>query len=151
MAFCTNCGMELLDDFEFCPECGTIVSNEVGMVNKAQVDFGGYRGKTKICKKCGDEMPEDAFYCLNCGNSFDDQHIEFETNKQHINMQTGIWKSKWIALVLCVFLGWLGIHRFYEGKIFTGIIYLFTFGIFGIGWIIDIIRIALKPNPYRTK
>lgn len=60
-------------------------------------------------------------------------------------------ENKWITLTLCMFFGWLGIHRFYERKIFTGIIYLFTFGIFGIGWKIDIVRIALKPNPYRTK
>jgi len=40
-----------------------------------------------------------------------------------------------------IFLGYLGAHRFYEGKVILGIIYLFTFGLFGIGWFIDIIRI----------
>ena len=38
-----------------------------------------------------------------------------------------------------------------EEKIFAGIIYLFTFGLFGIGWIVDIIRLAFKPNPYRVR
>lgn len=47
-----------------------------------------------------------------------------------------------------IFLGYLGAHRFYEGKVILGIIYLFTFGLFGIGWFIDIIRILCKPNPY---
>ena len=56
--------------------------------------------------------------------------------------------NKWTAFVLCVFLGYLGAHRFYEGKVILGIIYLFTFGLFGIGWFIDIIRILCKPNPY---
>lgn len=51
-------------------------------------------------------------------------------------------KKKTTALLLCIFLGGLGIHRFYVGKIGTGIIYLLTGGIFGIGWIIDIIKIA---------
>lgn len=51
-------------------------------------------------------------------------------------------KSKTIALLLCVFLGWLGIHRFYVGKVGTGILYFLTCGLFVIGWLIDIIVIA---------
>ena len=51
-------------------------------------------------------------------------------------------KSRIAALVLCIFLGGFGIHNFYVGKIGWGILYLFTFGLFGIGWLIDIIRIA---------
>ena len=42
-----------------------------------------------------------------------------------------------IAWVLLTFLGLLGIHRFYLGKWLTGIIYLCTAGIFGIGYIYD--------------
>ena len=57
-------------------------------------------------------------------------------------------KNKWVALLLCVFLGWFGVHKFYEGKILFGIVYLFTFGLFGIGWIVDIIILLFKPNPY---
>ena len=51
-------------------------------------------------------------------------------------------KNKIVALVVCIFFGYLGIHYFYVGKIGMGILYLFTFGLFGIGWLIDIIRIA---------
>ena len=51
-------------------------------------------------------------------------------------------KSKMVALLLCIFVGWLGIHRFYVGKVGTGILYLFTGGLLGIGWIVDIIVIA---------
>lgn len=50
-------------------------------------------------------------------------------------------KSKWIALILCIALGLLGIHRFYVGKVGSGIIYLLTGGALGFGWIIDIIMI----------
>ena len=57
-------------------------------------------------------------------------------------------KSKWTAFFLCLFFGGLGIHKFYEGKILLGIIYLFTLGIFGIGWLIDLIILLFKPNPY---
>jgi TM2 domain-containing membrane protein YozV len=52
-------------------------------------------------------------------------------------------KNKITALLLCIFLGGLGVHRFYVGKIGTGIVWLLTGGVFGIGWIIDIIMIAV--------
>lgn len=51
-------------------------------------------------------------------------------------------KKKITALLLCIFLGGLGIHRFYVGKTGTGIVWLLTLGCVGIGTIIDIIRIA---------
>ena len=51
-------------------------------------------------------------------------------------------KTKLVALLLCIFLGTIGVHRFYVGKIGTGIVWLLTGGVFCIGWIIDIIKIA---------
>lgn len=51
-------------------------------------------------------------------------------------------KSQVVALVLAILLGGIGIHRFYLGHIGMGILYLFTAGLCGIGWLIDIILIA---------
>lgn len=45
-----------------------------------------------------------------------------------------------VDLCLCLFLGWAGAHKFYAGRIGMGILYLFTFGLFGIGWIVDTIK-----------
>ena len=50
-------------------------------------------------------------------------------------------KSRLAAALLCYFVGVLGVHRFYVGKIGTGLVWLFTFGCLGIGCIIDLILI----------
>jgi TM2 domain-containing membrane protein YozV len=48
----------------------------------------------------------------------------------------------WVtAAFLCMFLGWLGVHRFYTGRVVSGIFQLLTFGGFGIWALIDLIMI----------
>ena len=57
-------------------------------------------------------------------------------------------KDKWVAFALCFFLGFLGFHKFYEGRVGLGIVYILTCGLCGIGCLIDLIAILCKPNPY---
>jgi len=52
-------------------------------------------------------------------------------------------KSRLVALLLCFFLGALGVHRFYVGKVGTGILELLTIGGCGIWVLIDLIMIAV--------
>ena len=48
----------------------------------------------------------------------------------------------WVtAAFLCMFLGWLGVHRFYTGRVVSGIFQLLTFGGFGIWTLIDLVLI----------
>lgn len=50
-------------------------------------------------------------------------------------------KNRSIALVLCLFLGCFGLHRFYVGKVGTGIVWVVTLGIFGFGSLVDLVTI----------
>lgn len=119
--------------------------------------------KLKFCKHCGAKIPEDAVICTACGRQVEEIKSNAEQpniviNNTNTNANTNVnknmngyggrAKNKWVALVLCIFLGFFGGHKFYEGKTGMGIIYLFTGGLFGIGVIIDAITLLFKPNPY---
>lgn len=86
------------------------------------------------CTQCGTTLPPEAKFCTQCGASSNPTL----TNK----VETPSAKSAVTALLLCIFLGSLGIHRFYVGKIKTGILMLLTGGGLGIWTLIDLIRIA---------
>lgn len=109
---------------------------------------------TKFCKHCGEQIPADAVICTKCGCQVENLNTDNANPNVIINNTNtnvvggGKAKNKWVAFCLCFFLGALGAHKFYEGKVGLGILYLFTCGLFGIGWLIDIIKILCKPNPY---
>ncbi|WP_443965032.1 TM2 domain-containing protein, partial [Ruminococcus sp.] len=78
----------------------------------------------------------------------DNTNTNTNTNNNYGAVPRGREKNKWVALLLCLFLGGIGAHKFYEGKIVMGIIYLFTAGLFGIGVLVDFISLLFKKNPY---
>ena len=49
--------------------------------------------------------------------------------------------TKLMDILICWLLGWLGVHRFMKGYTMSGILWLCTAGLFGIGVIIDLIWI----------
>jgi len=62
-------------------------------------------------------------------------------------------KSKGTAYLLCLLglLGIAGTQHFYLGKIGKGILWLLTFGVFGIGTIIDLFTMGSQVDNYNTK
>ena len=84
-----------------------------------------------FCAKCGKEINDEAVVCVHCGCA---------TGK---SVQANGQKQWLVALLLVLFLGPLGAHRFYTGHIATGIIQLLTFGGCAIWAIIDLICIIL--------
>lgn len=54
--------------------------------------------------------------------------------------------NKKTELILCVFGGYIGLHKFYEKNMGMGVLYLFTMGLCGIGWIYDIAVLAANYN-----
>ena len=119
--------------------------------------------KTKFCKHCGAKIPEDAVLCTVCGRQVEELKnaaqpsivINNENTNVNTNMNANIVggrfgrpKNKWVALLLCFFLGYVGAHKFYEGRIGLGVLYIFTCGLFGIGLLVDFIALLFKRNPY---
>lgn len=113
--------------------------------------------KTKFCKHCGEKIDSAAILCVKCGkqveNFSNSTQPSIIINNANTNTNANATiplraKNKWVALCLCLFLGFFGAHKFYEGKAGSGVLYLFTIGLFGIGVIIDFITILCKPNPY---
>ncbi len=114
--------------------------------------------ETKFCIECGQKIAKRAVICPHCGCQVEAtkestpniviNNQNSNENKNSVNYHRGNAKNKWIALLLLWFLGVVGGHKFYEGKIGTGIIYIFTLGFFGIGLIIDFFSLLFKPTTY---
>ncbi|MBU3144548.1 TM2 domain-containing protein [Clostridium sp. CF012] len=88
-----------------------------------------------FCHNCGSQNDDGSNFCKTCGIN-----LLIQQNKTEVRT---ISDKNWlVALLLCVFLGGIGIHRFYVGKIGTGILMILTFGGFGIWVLVDLITIA---------
>ena len=96
---------------------------------------------TKVCVACGAQIDARAEICPTCGV------------RQPVYAE-GPGKSRVVAALLALFLGWLGIHKFYLGKRVLGVIYLVFFwtGIPGlIAWVEAITYLATSDESWAQK
>lgn len=169
MYICKYCGCELPDGTKQCPSCSSVEfdhkCNNCGqfITDSIYCPHCGVKAGTiaKTCPRCGTEYFSKA--CPDCGympaarvtpqptRTAPPPPRPTPTPAPAAPTPEGKPKDKMIALLLCIFLGTIGMHKFYEGKIGMGILYLFTNGLFFIGWIVDIIKLAVKPSTYYVK
>ncbi len=127
------------------------MENETNVQGKAEnsMDF-------KFCSECGQKIAKKAVVCPSCGCSAEEkssspQIVIQNSNQNQVAAPMGYGatpKNKWTALLLWLFLGFLGAHKFYEGKVGMGILYMFTVGFFGIGLFFDFFSLLFKPTTY---
>lgn len=117
---CKNCGAEVGIEYRLCPYC----HSEIEYPQK----IGSYNQPIIIQNVIQ--------------NTNTNTNVNNNSNRRPTRVNRTSKKSKTVTLILAIFLGFLGVHRFYVGKIKSGVLYAFTEGLFLIGWIKDIIKIS---------
>ncbi len=104
--YCRNCGAEMNENAVACMNCGLAKGNGAN-----------------YCHTCGCETNTQAVVCVKCGVSLKNNRGIFNTNSGGgaLGANSGE-KSKILACVLAVFLGFLGAHYFYLGFKKNGIV-----------------------------
>ena len=111
---------------------------------------------TKFCSECGERINAKAVICPKCGcqvGGAQQAQPQIVINNANQNSNTvvapqGEAKNKWVAFILCWWFGYLGAHKFYEGKFASGLLYCCTCGLFFFGIVTDFLTLLGKPNPY---
>ncbi len=159
---CQNCGAELKEGAKFCSACGAPVqpaqSSQAG--NEEYTTLGSDQSYTQSSAQSNAQgSPQGDAQGSPQGSTQNYTQYNTQNNYTQSNAQGSavtyspdgtMWAEgiavspkSWIAaLLLEIFLGAFGIHRFYVGKIGTGILWLITLGWVGIGWLVDLIMIA---------
>ena len=115
------------------------------------------------CPNCGANIKKEMEYCEYCNSYLRIEKPQAEEKTKVIIREKIVERvihepvykqptshcNRWIAFVLCLLLGCFGAHRFYVRKIGTGILWMLTGGMFGIGCTID--AIVLLCGAFRDK
>lgn len=101
-------------------------------------------GTTGVVEQAGD-LPPNMVYCTTCGTQIAKSAATCpKCGAVNVsNPAKTSEKSMVPAALLCFFFGVLGFHRFYVGKIGTGILMILTLGGFGIWTLIDFVMIIV--------
>jgi len=135
-----NAGMRMTEDGKYleCPYCG---AREI-VIDPSAVESERIRAYHDLEEKRirSQEAIEKARIRSEEKLRRKQQNQVMEVNGQTVICNVRSNRNRWVASGLCLFLGYYGVHRFYAGKIGTGILWLFTGGLFGVGWCVDLIR-----------
>lgn len=99
---------------------------------------------TVYCPDCGAPMAPDDRFCSSCRWDAErpTEHAQRQPPKSPRNLGTPSDKNRLTTLILCIVAGFMGVHRFYAGRAGSGVLWLLSFGLLGVGWIYDIVMIA---------
>lgn len=96
---------------------------------------------TKYCHACGSVIDAAAVVCPYCGVGQPGVALR-DAAAYELAVGDASEKRVLVGFLLCFFAGWLGLHRFYAGKVGTGVLQLVTFGGFGIWWLVDLVLLV---------
>lgn len=115
---CPHCGASIYDDINRCQYCGSYIDRKTGAA------VGGQQVVVNVYTQS-------------------ESHRQPEPRPQTTYVRHCSHKSRAIALLLCLFFGVIGVHKFYLGRVGLGILYLLTGGLFGIGIFVDVLVLLL--------
>ena len=92
------------------------------------------------CKNCGKQIDDKAVICVNCGVATGNPAVPAS-----LVGADGVQRYDWLTtLLLCFFLGGLGVHSFYTKKTGIGVAQLLTLGGCGVWALVDLIMIITE-------
>lgn len=129
--FCHHCGSQIADAATRCIHCGTELEPRGQAPRQAAPGM-------MFCRNCAAEIAREAYVCVHCGVKVAGAQDPVE---RALFPDQG--RSWLVTLLLALTVGPLGVHRFYTGKIVTGVLQFITFGGLGIWWLIDLLLILV--------
>ena len=166
--YCRNCGLTIdasalrcpyCDSLEnsaskYCPKCGMITTQQdtscayCGAVFQSAPNYEAANQSTAQTQNTsttnsGPSYQQPQGQTIPPYVSSQPPRVTYQNTNNSGRIQQQGDRSFLVTLLLCVFLGYMGIHRFYTKNYIAGIIQLLTGGMCGIWWLIDLILIAV--------